>query len=51
MKARYTYDLGRECRNCSEPITDQAHALITFCERVKLDDGSVIKICCSSVSL
>jgi hypothetical protein len=42
MKARYTYDLGRECRNCLEPIADQTHALRTFCERVKLDDGSIL---------
>lgn len=42
MKVSYTYNLGRECKNCSEPIADQAHALRTFCERVKLDDGSVL---------
>ena len=42
MKARYTYVLGRECRNCLEPIADQTHALRIFCERVKLDDGSVL---------
>ena len=40
----YTYNLGRECRHCTEPIADQVHGLREFCPREVLEDGT-IKCC------
>ncbi len=42
MKYNYTYIKNRKCLQCLDPISDQTHALRKFCERVKLDDGSVL---------
>ncbi|SRR5258706_8724942 len=37
----YTYELNRKCKNCGEPIADQAHAARKFCPRIVLEDGSI----------
>jgi hypothetical protein len=37
----YTYDRGRKCKFCEEPIADQVHGLQEYCEREVLEDGSV----------
>lgn len=37
----HTYDRGRKCKYCEEPIADQVHGLTEFFEREVLEDGSV----------
>ncbi len=38
----YTYKDNRKCQHCVTPIADQTHALLKFCERKKMTDGSVL---------
>lgn len=37
----YTYYKNRECRFCKNKISDQTHALIEFCKREVMEDGSI----------
>lgn len=43
IKATYalTYNKGRKCKHCNEPISDQAHKKREFCETEVGEDGTI----------
>jgi hypothetical protein len=41
MNNYYTYDQGRKCLHCNNPIADQIHKTRVYCPRVVLPDGSI----------